>query len=302
MINERWNVIGKRIQVNLIPLTISFFHKTDHLNIYFRTENQFYECTLCSAKSGRKDNIRRHVRNLHSETDDELRSILEKIFDNYDRKKNGLVVKSTKVREEKTESEKPTNDQDNVPEANEMSERVEEANSAPSPVLNIATSVIKFVGRSQDIQPHREESLNRVQSSIVLNQETSLTEQCNENLVERKLSESNSNETVDGPTDPIAEIGVNLPSLEPLNFDPYPDIAPLPLLNTNTNLTVYRQLLSPYLKKPTNSNDESSHNSSKESNEIATNKQIHASSTQTTAMVIDRPPKKMIEKYEIYRN
>lgn len=259
-------------------------------SVYTTDNAAFYECTLCSAKSSRKDNIRRHVRNLHSESDEELRQILKNIFDNFEKEKN----KSNK--DEKTEKSKTTM---NIEEsknasvcANEMIEArksIEEPIMSLNVVRNIATSVIKFVGRSRGVQ-----SVHENEEIIAEQTKTTVYEPERVQFDQKQQSSSTANEP-----DSIAEIGVNLPSLEPLNFDPFPDIAPLPLINTNTNLTVYRQLLSPYLKKQPASSSENSNSKPMEPNGCL-EKNFKLSST--TAMIIDRPPKKMIEKYEIYRN
>lgn len=260
--------------------------------MFHSTDNLFYECTLCSAKSGRKDNIRRHVRNLHSESDEELQQILDKIFDNFEKRKSGLTAFSNVVREEKTEKSiaaintvQIANVAACAQELSLVEMPVGDVPVKPSGVVrNIATSVIKFVGRSQDVST-RQDGEYTVENPIQVEPES----------VEVEPEQPSSTATEHYP---IAEIGVNLPSLEPLNFDAFPSIAPLPLINTNTNLTVYRQLLSPYLKKQpdsscsTNSTDASTHPRG------SPKKTYKLSST----MVIDRPPKKMIEKYEFYRS
>lgn len=273
--------------------------------LFSHSDNQFYECTLCSAKSGRKDNIRRHVRNLHSESDEELRSILAKIFDNFEKKKNELSEKSIDAREKKTDKSHAIQTAKTAV-TNEGNNSNEDAIKSTGVVRNIATSVIKFVGRSQDIQLAHKEAEKTSPSPIqIIISDSDKSERFEGDKFapwkKRRQIESKpyavTNESA-GVVDSIAEIGVNLPSLEPLNFDPFPDIAPLPLLNTNTNLTVYRQLLSPYLKKPPDLSNDSSN--APVQPQISPNKHLRSGST--TSMVIDRPPKKMIEKYEIYRN
>lgn len=295
-----------------------------------RPDNQFYECTLCPAKSGRKDNIRRHVRNLHSESDDELRTILQKIFDNFNKKKQESTEKTGGKREEKTEHGSSGNAKEiqiTTPSAQQSIEPNEpnEIVNATTVVRNIATSVIKFVGRSQDIQPscpaETEKGVEPLppqqctprappaakDEMLMLQQPPKLCEVSQSQQKSLNTMQSTDSNTIDS----IAEIGVNFPSLEPLNFDPFPDMTPLPLINTNTNLTVYRQLLSPYLRKPENSSDQTPNNTLNEpplceqssrhfkSNSIPTPNVSRA--TPTPTLVIDRPPKKMIEKYEIYR-
>lgn len=250
------------------------------------------------------------MRNLHSDSDDELRAILQKIFENFNKKKNELTEKMSGSREEKTEN--GAHDSANELQRNAISvetsnERNATVNST-NVVRNNATSVIKFVGRSQDIQtwPTREEEnrnkehVHSMQTLSLERDETSPAKLCQRNQIEQKLPRSV--QTIEPSTiDPIAEIGVNLPSLEPLNFDPFPDITPLPLLNTNTNLTVYRQLLSPYLRKPENASEKSPNNASKDP--LNSSNTIQTETTAPPTLAIDRPPKKkMIEKYEIFRN
>ncbi|XP_031625468.1 zinc finger protein 25-like [Contarinia nasturtii] len=261
-------------------------------------DNIFYECTLCSAKSGRKDNIRRHVRNLHSESDEELRQILEKIFANFEQRKTKSSAMSVGVKEKKTEHLKMVMDTELsvdvtvcAQELNEVKKTIEEPYKGPSVVRNIATSVIKFAGRSQ--------SLRCAESNENID-----VKQVNVSVVESEPQQDEQLNAVAIEPDPIAEIGVNLPSLDlnlPSNYDPFPeDIAPLPLINTHTNLTVYRQLLSPYLKKqPAITNNVNSIAKTTDESNGCPKKTFMTSSS--TTMVIDRPPKKMIEKYEIYR-
>lgn len=278
-------------------MLFSTFYK-ENLNLSI-SDNQFYECTLCPARSGRKDNIRRHVRNLHSESDDELRAILQKIFENFNKKKNELTEKMSELRDEKTENvvrgiaNEFKGNTICVQQPNETNATV----SSTNVVRNIATSVIKFVGRSQDIQtcwPEQKNDKEYSQSKQTLSSKRDETSPAKLYLNQIEQKSSCSVPTMDtGTIDSIAEIGVNLPSLEPLNFDPFPDITPLPLLNTNTNLTVYRQLLSPYLKKTENLNEKTLNNAS-------TGNATQAEITAPT-LIIDRPPKKMIEKYEIFR-
>lgn len=261
----------------------------------------FYECILCSAKSGRKDNIRRHVRNLHSESDERLRQILEKIFDNFEKKKIETAAKAIVVRDEKTEKsnvamnyEKPvgTCTQELAHAVNSVGEPIKLMDCA---VKNIATSVIKFAGRSEDVKPQDVQLGIMSVKSTAKQTGTYSYGKLHSDEFDEEQPILNANEP-----DSIAEIGVNLPSLEPLNFEPFPDIAPLPFINTNTNtnLTVYRQLLSPYLKKQTDSSGEKLNSVPAAS---ITSTKTNFSHNSAATMIIDRPPKKMIEKYEIYR-
>lgn len=257
---------------------------------YLPIDTAFYECTLCSAKSGRKDNIRRHVRNLHSESEEELRLILEKIFENFANKKNGLNTGKITHREKKTETKAAKSATAGLANTIPVANKNVLDNPNRSVVRNIATSVIKFVGRTQDVlQPQTEE--------IQPQSTHSAPEPSPSNTSEKQQTRHRSIEQLSqSEGDPIAETGVNLPSLEPLNLEPFPHIVPLPFLNTNTNLTVYRQLLSPYLKKPSNTSTDGSGSSSM----VPANTSLKPGTSMP--MVIDRPPKKMIEKYEVYRS
>lgn len=247
---------------------------------------------------------------MHSESDEELRQILEKIFENFEKRKhmpsNNVigVREKTEMKEAAGSCDKPKNKKLCTEKLRDVDISVEKPQSMEV-VRNNATSVIKFVGRAQNVRQEHDirVKLNVITSSVddkVAAVVDAQVERQNESEPKTALTaaeqvepSSTANDITLVALDPIAEIGVNLPSLEPLNYDPlsFPDIAPLPLINTNTNLTVYRQLLSPYLKKSTDTNNgaSSSHKSNKSSKPNA------------TAMVIDRPPKKMIEKYEIYR-
>lgn len=272
---------------------------------------------MCPARSGRKDNIRRHVRNLHSESDDELRTILQKIFENFNRKKKELTETTSAKREEKTENKarpETTNEfQENTICVQLPNETDEPIVNATKVVRNIATSVIKFVGRSQIIQTCepvetkklKEHSQPEKSPISERNQVSSISSQPTKEM-EQKQRSPKPVQTIENSTiDPIVEIGASFPSLEPLNFDPFPNLAPLPMLNTNTNLTVYRQLLSPYLKKSDNSSEHTTNNDplrEQSSRYLKTNQSMTTNNVnQPTTLIIDRPPKKMIEKYEIYR-
>lgn len=267
------------------------------------SDDKFFECTLCSAKSNRRDNIRRHVRNLHSSSKEELHTILEKIVENFTIKRNKTeekgvhdtesmrrddirkcaVIESTEL--EIVETECFANTEDDI--------------SVLSTPVNNTTSVIKFAGR---VNPPQQENL-----IIDLESKTEEVEAGDADTMEQTDLEITNNSSLLHQSDvvggevienPVPETPTELPTMnyKPLTFDPFPEIAPLPLINTN-NLSVYRQLLSPYLKKTTNNSTQGRINSSqtvKPSNGIV--------GPAKHTIVIDRPPKKMIEKYEIYRN
>lgn len=268
------------------------------------SDENFFECTLCSAKSNRRDNIRRHVRNLHSSSEQELQIILEKIVENFTIKRNR---KSNKTEQVFTDTESLRCDDSGklaVVESTELeiieteciAKDEDEIMVINAPVNN-TTSVIKFAGR---VNPPQQENL-----IIDLESKTEEVEIGNADtmeLVNVEITNTSSRlhqtgvmlkEVIEIESNPAAETSTELPSMnyEPLTFDPLPEIAPLPPINTN-NLSVYRQLLSPYLKKTTHNPTQDHINSSQAV------KLFNAKST----IVIDRPPKKMIEKYEIYRN
>lgn len=266
-----------------------------NVHLFIFIDNEFYECTLCTAKSGRKDNIRRHVRNLHADSEDELQLILRKIFDNFAKKKH----ESSAPKENKTEKSDTTLNvveiemacAEQTNETNrslEPMECMEETTNSSEIVRNIATSVIKFVGRAPDVQLAQNKSPSRS------SREHKITSPAINDKAEPNPAKPKSQHSIE--KDSIPEIGVNLPSFEPLSFDQFPDIAPLPLLNTNTNLNVYRQLLSPYLKK------QSEPTPKVDSNIRPIEPQKSPKVRPTATVVIDRPPKKRIEKYDIYRN
>lgn len=254
------------------------------------------------------------MRNLHAESEDELRLILQKIFDNFANKKgNG----STAPIENKTErSEAATKtvsaieknvgcEQHDVNAINEVIKEPEMTAKSPDVVRNIATSVIKFVGRVQDVQPaEREAQSENANQNESTKSATAIRDRDEPETVVSKPRTKSLNETITSTLiqtiDP--EIAVNLPSLEPLSFDQFPDIAPLPLLNTNTNLNVYRQLLSPYLRKPAEpTRTDTGHSVQPIDSPQSTQTNKLKSGPTATTVVIDRPPKKMIDKYEIFR-
>lgn len=243
-------------------------HRTLERHQRTHSDDIAYECTLCPAKSTRKDNIRRHVRNLHSNSDDELQTILEKIIQNF----SGKHKKKKSKKTEKTIS------------SGSGMEVAKTSECEPNKLIDNTTSVIKFAGRTN--QPD-ENSLIDLGGST----------ECGNDLNLPVSTSQEEKQTEDEGINSSADIATELPSLsyEPLNLDPFPEIISLPMINTNTNLNVYRQLLSPYLKKATNSNEECSSKSMEEPAKESTKP------SSKPIIVIDRPPKKMIEKYEFYQ-
>lgn len=252
---------------------------------------RYYECTVCSARSGREDNIRRHVRNLHASTDNETHAILKRIFDNYALK----YESQSRINLNENYTKKTDNNESDInstgtvesTQANEINElnqatvieeaspTVNELNEFRQP-KNIMTSVIKFAGRA----PSLNTTINTAQ-----NHDSAIGR-----ITDSRFNDASSDTNIQEPiadTQPtnMSDIDVVPANYKPLNYEPYPEIAPLPLLNTNTNLSVYRQLLSPYLKKTSGSTASASPESSNTSN------------SKQTSVIIDRPPKKMIKKY-----
>lgn len=247
------------------------------------------------------------MRNLHAESEDELQVILHKIFDNFAKKRTPLPSPKEKKTEKSQTTIKLPVAEDKVVcvqqgnqshGTNVPRKSTEETIKSAAVVRNIATSVIKFVGRSHDSQMPQKEMESTNESNSISQQFNIITPA---SIQPEPVSTAHKSQPAiqAGINELDPEIGVNLPSLEPLCFDQFPAIAPLPLLSTNSNLNVYRQLLSPYLRKPTESSSAGSNVTSIDS-EKGGNKNFKLGSA--TAVVIDRPPKKMIEKYEIYRN
>lgn len=234
---------------------------------------------------------------MHSESDEELQQILDKIFDNFEKRKSRLTAYSGVVREEKTDKSIAAMNIVQTAKAAACVQELSQVGDVPinpsGVVRNIATSVIKFVGRSHDVSTQKQGEQNNGAKPIEIIVDKPI--QVESESIEVAPEEPSSTAI---EHDPIEEIGVNLPSLEPLNFDAFPSIAPLPLINTNTNLTVYRQLLSPYLKKQPDSSSNTNTADASTQPSGSPKKTYKLSST----MVIDRPPKKMIEKYEFYRS
>lgn len=210
------------------------------LNFRFSSGNQYYKCTLCRAKSTRKDNIRRHVRNLHAESGVDVQTILDGIFRKYSDRNKPTDVDGAKVmREEKTKSSPAKSETSTA--AKTVNEQFHRDDGQQ--VKNMPMSVIKFVGKaSAPIDVVKEDA----RSSTVIQTHNDLSksnqyDQHNQSYMEPVVA--NDWNTL--------ECGVVMPTYQPLTLDPIPQMEPLPLLTTrnNTNLSVYRQLLSPYLRR-----------------------------------------------------
>lgn len=256
---------------------------------------------MCPARSGRKDNIRRHVRNLHSTTDDQMHAILRQIFANFTRKHE--------PRPASTLAEPPTNKTDNEDsDSFTVDDPMESAESSPlhrsdhaaasnvpnkEPTgdvagqidgvqpKNIVTSVIRFAGRApSSLIAHATTNKGQIEEPPPT-----------QDVAQRRLSTVEGSVPTQKPADGSApplrhgpqenDLDLAPLSYKPLNYEPLPELAPLPLLNTNNNLSVYRQLLSPYLRKPA----------------TVTRAADTANRPKQASVIIDRPPKKMIGKY-----
>lgn len=158
---------------------------------------------------------------------------------------------------------------------------------------NIVTSVIKFAGRAPpslitlptfNNSPNEEPPVKEVsQSSVKVIEDNAPTQKSALHQSQQHTSNATSAATAATTTHGTHENDLDLASLnyKPLNYEPLPEMAPLPLINTNSNLSVYRQLLSPYLKK----------------SEPVTRAVDVPNRAKQPSVIIDRPPKKMIEKY-----
>lgn len=157
-----------------------------------------YECTLCETKTTRKDNIRRHVRNLHANEDINIDKILENIFTNFSKQ---FIDKG----EKKTE-------QNSI-----------YSNDDATIARNGLTSVIKFIGKSEE------------KSNI---DATKMNSEIDRKIREKEVQSSYT---------------FTKSIYKPLTLEPIPSVEPTPLV-IKSNLNVYHELLSPYLKRNSLSN------------------------------------------------
>lgn len=210
--------------------------------IFFLSDNRYYDCTLCQAKSTRKDNIRRHVRNLHAATDVDVQTILDDIFRKYaDRNGQTDSDHHSKMMRKKEKTEKNPG----ISEASSSTATVIEhcLREDRKRVENAPTSVIKFVGKataSIDLVIDKSRSITLTPPRDDLPELDRFPARRGTNTESDAASEWNT-----------FECGVEIPTYQPLTLDPIPQMQPLPLLTTrnNSNLSVYRQLLSPYLRR-----------------------------------------------------
>lgn len=248
---------------------------------------------------------------------------MKEIFDNFARKHEPKVTQQLSgIVSQKTDSDKNPVDND-IPGLNESDQVNRVAHKAAvetavkyvdkveciQPTNNV-TSVIKFAGRAPSLNIPSTTiqiaasldtpSTSNNHTAIATNQNIpspTNNQQPNEQIEIRSMNNSpvardtTTQITIDTVTPPTNDNDLDLTPInyKPLNYEPFPEIAPLPLLNTSSNLSVYRQLLSPYLKKPTNATAAAAASTA--------TMNVKQPSKQTPVFVIDRPPKKMIEKY-----
>lgn len=295
------NVIRKHISVCATYFSCRIFF-SELINYFARhlfPENTFYECTLCPTKSNRRDNIRRHVRNLHSDASEGIKVVLATIIENYT-KKSVIAVNSPK----ETFWEKSLDDS------------LEHQSNT--------TSVIKFIGKL-DIDEAKNNADKELKSSsdcsVIVNTNAAL------NLIHPSASSSTSS-NVESALSATESVSSNIEPCESKNNSPVdniynaiplkspsilpPVIEPLQLLPPppQHNISVYRQLLSPYLKPTAKQKSNSVPLTTENLNNFLN--QIPGTSTSTkhaenlifkgNAIVIDKPPKKMYDKNEIYRS
>lgn len=172
------------------------------MNIF--TGSTVFRCPICDIQSGRKDNILRHIRNLHS--DENFDDIIKKISKTVARLKVPDAIKTTDIPDIKT---------------------TEQLIVKPTPKICQYQSVIQFAGRSQTPPP-----------------QVPIKEQCSKEIAASanvSFSEHNDDHTetenLKRPFD--NELHVDL--IETSEHD-----------QKISNISIYRQLLSPYLKPPPN--------------------------------------------------
>lgn len=170
------------------------------------TEIDSFECTLCSVKCSRRDNIRRHVRNIHSH--ENVVDVLRAIFQRY-----STITKKT---------DKSVIDRDD-----KLLENV-----------NNATSVIRFAGR---IVPSPSSSMAEQKQPTPAPESTAKT--C-------VIMESPVSDVVPTTTTSSIAVSKQTSSDKTGGSRLSPPTEPLPAQRPQSwsNMSVYRQLLSPYLK------------------------------------------------------
>lgn len=203
---------------------------------------------------------------------------MAEIFENYNKKSsNESIISSDKCIEKPTEnsSEQQSN----------------------------ATSVIKFVGK---LNIDTDGADNISEKSSFLPEDCSVI--VNNNCKALKTDHQTQNKTIIVPEENALDSPVYKPlTLEPPRSSPF--MEPLQLMPPQDNISIYRQLLSPYLKSAAKSksnacnqtqinNDDSTAHTACASN----NNSCSALSTKGNIIIINKPPKKMYDKNEIYRS
>lgn len=174
------------------------------INIF--TGSTVFRCPLCDIRSGRKDNILRHIRNLHS--DENFDEIIKKISKTVARLKVPDAIKTVAIPDIKT---------------------TEELIVKQTPNVCQYQSVIQFAGRSKTPPAPSPQVPINVECPEEIN--TSAVVNVPENIVDH--TEKSLRKPFDN------ELHVDL--IEPNEPDP-----------KISNISIYRQLLSPYLRPPPN--------------------------------------------------
>lgn len=227
---------------------------------------------MCSTKSNRKDNIRRHVRNLHSDASENTKTILATIFKNYAKKSANTSSGS----------------QEKCDENQSKQHSVQKSNT---------TSVIKFVGKlnidaGEAGSPCKKRSDSPKDCSVIVNSSVNSMK-----TKEKPVTEPEDN-ALDSPDDVV---------YKPLTLEPPPlppAMKPLKLIPPQDNIDIYRQLLSPYLRSAAKSKSSAQNEtqaSHKESTSGSSNNGIGGAAKGNSTM-ITKPPKKMYDKNEIFRS
>lgn len=182
--------------------------------IFFLGSTSF-QCPLCDVQSGRKDSILRHIRNLHSE--ENFEEIIHKISKNVTVKKVHRPAESEFVSGIIIE---------NV--VHDPIEKTTEASSTIKPTDNPVCqyqSVIQFAARSQ--------TPPQIQLPAEVIEENDNDESTNVSI--------NSDESIEKSPQKSFNKELHVELVEPNERDP-----------KISNISIYRQLLSPYLKPPPN--------------------------------------------------
>lgn len=178
-----------------------------------KTELVAFECTLCSAQCSRRDNIRRHVRNIHA--NENIVEVLRTIFQRYSKK-----IKKT----EQNAIDDDENDE-----------------SGASVIVHNVTSVIRFAKSNTNALPVTG------QSSASAEPKRSSARPSTDGSSNADMQLTDGDET---PSDvsskpPTPSDYASSPSQASNSPTPTP---PTTVEQKPMNMHVYRQLLSPYLK------------------------------------------------------